>query len=128
MRNNYEHTSTDKRSYKKEDKSTYNYHCENYQKCEELGSQSKYLYNKALDQKEKIETYSELAFQAECKAKELEKQVEEAWGEYDEFMEKARMAIAEGEEFMKASCRLLQESNDCYSNSYFEQKRCNGSR
>ena len=125
MKNKYENTYTNRCNCKKEDKVTSTNSSINYQRCEELASQSQALYNQALGYKKRIEKYSSMAFQAESKAKKLEEEAQAAWWEYNEFMENAKIAAAKGEELIKASCKLLQESKDCYSSLNFHNNVSN---
>ncbi|MGL6105198.1 hypothetical protein [Romboutsia sp.] len=100
----------------------------NYQECEELASKSKDLYNQALSYNKAIEMYSAMAAQAECKARQLEEQVQvecktikleeqiqDAWWEYNEFIQRSNIAACKAESLMKASCKLLQKSQECYT-------------
>ncbi|MGL6105200.1 hypothetical protein [Romboutsia sp.] len=128
MSNKYEN----KCNCEKENKVNCNCHPTNFQKCEELACQSQALYDQALCYNKKIEKYLSMASEAECKAKQLEEQVQAAWWEYNEFMENANIAACKGEELMKASCKLLQDSQECYSNlnpshirNSHNQKQCN---
>ena len=110
----------------------------NYQKCEELASKSKALYNQALGYNQKIEKYLAMAaqakskareleeqIQAECEDKELEEQIQAAWWEYNEFIESSNLAACKGEALMKASCKLLQQSQEYYSHLSSHNNVCN---
>ncbi|MGL6105199.1 hypothetical protein [Romboutsia sp.] len=117
MKSKYENTCTNNKcNCKKENKVNYINTSISYQRCEELASQSKALYNQALSYNKKIEKYSSMAIEAESKAKQLEAQAQAAWWEYNEFIENANIAAAKAKELIKASCKLLQESEGCYTN------------
>ncbi|MGL5331207.1 MAG: hypothetical protein ACRDD7_18225 [Peptostreptococcaceae bacterium] len=88
-----------------------------FQKCEMLAAQSRELYEEALCYNKKIEKFNTMAAQAECRAKQLEEEARNAWCEYNEFIEKADEAAQNGERAMKASCKLLQESQECFSHA-----------
>ncbi|MGL4910978.1 MAG: hypothetical protein ACRC3Y_00970 [Romboutsia sp.] len=88
----------------------------NYEKCEAITEQSRELYEQALCYNKKIEKYATMAAQAECRAKQLEEEAKAAWCEYRQFIQQANQASNQAEELMKASCCLLQEAQECYSN------------
>lgn len=88
----------------------------NYEKCEAITEQSRELYEQALCYNKKIEKYATMAAQAECRAKQLEEEAKAAWCEYRQFIQQANQASNQAEELMKASCCLLQEAQECFSN------------
>ncbi|MCR8744137.1 hypothetical protein [Romboutsia lituseburensis] len=87
----------------------------NYEKCENLAEKSRELYDQALCCNKKIEKFTILAAQAECRAKQLEEEAKAAWCEFNQLKQQANNAAVKAEELMNQSCHLLQKAQDCYS-------------
>lgn len=85
------------------------------EKCENLAEKSRELYDQALCCNKKIEKFTMLAAQAECRAKQLEEEAKAAWCECNQLKQQANNAAVKAEELMNQSCQFLQKAQDCYS-------------